>query len=139
MRELPRQPGGRIPLRYRLTTHAGPCDDAAAARFAAEAATPPLVVRDWIRKGEPAGQFLALDDDGVELTTKPAEDGDGVVVRLHDQRGAAREVALRFASPPSSAAVVGPLEDGGRELAVDGGAVAVPVGARELVSVRVRF
>jgi hypothetical protein len=62
-----------------------------------------------------------------------------VVVRLHDQRGAAREVALRFASPPSSAAVVGPLEDGGRDLAVRDGGIAVPLAARELVSVRVRF
>ena len=35
--------GGEIPLRYRLTTHAGPCDDAAAARFGAESATPPIV------------------------------------------------------------------------------------------------
>jgi alpha-mannosidase len=130
---------GEIPLRYRLMTHAGPCDDAAAGRFAAEAATPPLVVRDWIRSGEPAGQFLAVDDDGVELTTKPAEDGDGVIVRLHDRRGAAREVALRLATPLSSAAVVGPLEDGGRELAVEDGAVAVPVRAHELVSVRMRF
>ena len=101
---------GEIPLRYRLTTHAGACDDAAAARFAAEAATPPLVLRDWIRRGAPDGQFLALDDDGVELTAKPAEDGDGIVVRLHDQRGAEREVALRFATAPSSAAVVSPLE-----------------------------
>ena len=46
---------GEIPLRYRLTTHAGACDDAAAARFAAEAATPPLVLRDWLRTGEPQG------------------------------------------------------------------------------------
>jgi hypothetical protein len=33
--------GGEIPLRYRLTTHAGPVDDTAASRFGAEEATHP--------------------------------------------------------------------------------------------------
>jgi alpha-mannosidase len=130
---------GEIPLRYRLTTHAGGCDDAAAARFAAAAATPPLVLRDWLRRGEQRGQFLALDDDGVELAVKPAEDGDGVVLRLHDQRGESRSVGVRFAAPPASVQVTSPLEVDGEALALGNGRVSVPLGARELVSVRVRF
>jgi alpha-mannosidase len=129
---------GEIPLRYRLTTHAGPCDDAAAARFAAEAATPPLVLRDWIRRGEASGAFLEVDDDGVELTLKPAEDGDGIVVRLHDQRGEPRTVRLRFATPPASVHRTSILEEDGEPLAPDDGAVAIEIGARELVSLRVR-
>jgi alpha-mannosidase len=131
---------GEIPLRYRLTTHAGGCDDAAAARFAVAAATPPLVLRDWLRRGAAQGQFLALDDDGVELAVKPSDDGDGIVVRLHDQRGHARSVGMRFAARPASVHVVSPLELDGEALALGGdGHVAIPLGARELVSIRVRF
>jgi alpha-mannosidase len=130
---------GEIPLRYRLTTHAGDCDDAAAARFAAAAATPPLVLRDWLRRGAAQGQFLTLDDDGVELAVKPAEDGDGIVVRLHDQRGESRSVGVRFAAAPASVHATSPLELDGEALALGDGRVAVPVGARELASIRVRF
>ncbi len=129
---------GEIPLRYRLTTHAGPCDDAAAARFAAEAATPPLVLRDWLRRGEQSGQFVSVEDDGAELTLKPAEDGDGIVLRLHDQHGEARNVTLRFATAPASVQVTSPLEEDGDPVSVDGGAVTVALGARALVSLRIR-
>ena len=145
---------GEIPLRYRLTTHAGACDDAAAARFAAAAATPPLVLRDWLRRGDQQGAFLSVDDDGVELTLKPAEDGDGIVVRLHDQRGEARDVTLRFATAPASVRVTSLLEEdrealgvagtstlggnGGAAPAGGGGAVTVALGARELVTLRVK-
>ena len=134
---------GEIPLRYRLTTHAGACDDAAATRFAAAVATPPLVLRDWIRRdGAPAsGQFLAVDDDGVELACKLAEDGDGIVVRLHDQRGAARDVTVRFtAAAPRSVHPTSVLEeDDAAPLQLRDGAVTVPLGARALQSLRVRF
>lgn len=138
---------GEIPLRYRLTTHAGGCDDAAAMRFAADVATPALVLRDWIREDDApvAGQFLDVADEGVELAFKLAEDGDGIVVRLHDQQGADRDVRLRFVAAiaagrrvsvqPTSIVEV----DEGEPLTVDDGAVTVPVGARQIVSLRVRL
>jgi hypothetical protein len=130
---------GEIPLRYRLTTHAGPCDDAAAARFAADVTTPPLVLRDWLRRGDASGSFATVDDDGVELTLKPAEDGDGIIVRLHDQRGGARTVKLRFATAPASVHVTSLLEEDGEPLAADGdAAITVSLPARALVSLRVR-
>jgi hypothetical protein len=134
---------GEIPLRYRLTTHAGGCDDAAATRFAEEVATPALVLRDWIRRdGAPAsGQFLAVDDDGVEVASKLAEDGDGIVVRLHDQRGEARDVTVRFtAAAPRSVQPTSVLEeDDGAALELRDRAVTVPLGARAVQSLRVRF
>ena len=131
---------GEIPLRYRLTTHAGPCDDAAATRFAADVSTPALVLRDWIRKDDASdrGQFVEVDDDGVELALKLAEDGDGVIVRLHDQRGEARSVSLRFASArtvqPTSVVEI----DEGAALDVDDRVATVALPARGIVSLRVR-
>jgi hypothetical protein len=132
--------GGRIPLRYRLTTHAGGCDDAAAGRFAAEEATPPIVLRDYVPRGPRSGRLLAVDDPGVEVTAKPAEDGDGIVVRLHDVVGAERTVELGFeAASPASACRVSPVEEDGEQLELAGRAVRVPLGGRAVTSLRVRF
>lgn len=138
---------GEIPFRYRLTTHAGGCDDVAATRFAADVATPALVLRDWIRDEDaPAsGQFLAVDDDGVELASKLAEDGDGIIVRLHDQAGSSREVTLRFvaAAAAGRTVTVRPTSiveiDAGEPLPVSDGVVSVTVPARGIVSLRVRI
>jgi alpha-mannosidase len=83
--------GGLIPLRYRLTTHDGPVEDAAAGRFAAEAHTPAIVLRDYTR------------------TAKAHRDGDGVVLRVqnlvrrpqtvHVEVGGYRATAARRLSP----------------------------------------
>ena len=77
--------GGEIPQRYRLTTHAGPCDDNAAARFGAESATPPIALRDYLRTGPETGRFLDIPADApVLVTAKPADDGNGVIVRVQN-------------------------------------------------------
>jgi alpha-mannosidase len=132
--------GGRIPLRYRLTTHAGGCDDAAAARFAAGEATPPIVLRDYVPRGPRAGRLVSVDDPDVEVTAKPAEDGDGVVLRLHGLVGAERVVELDFeAAAPASACRVSPVEDDGEALELSGTSVRIPLAGRGVTSLRVRF
>jgi hypothetical protein len=132
--------GGRIPLRYRLTTHAGGCDDTAAARYAAEEATPPIVLRDYAPRGPRTGRLVAVDDPHVEVTAKPAEDGDGVVLRLRDHGGASRTVELRFeAAAPASASLTSPVEEDRDALDVDRRTVRIPLGRRAVTSVRVRF
>jgi alpha-mannosidase len=133
--------GGRIPLRYRLTTHRGPCDDQAAERFAADVAVQPVVLRDYERRGEAAGRFLEVPEGAaVEVTAKPAEDGDGIIVRLRSLGSDPRDVPLRFVGlRPRSAHRVSPIEDDEESLRVDGESVHVRVATRALESVRVRF
>ncbi len=133
--------GGQIPLRYRLTTHGGPCDAAAAARFGAEQSTPPIVLRDYRREtAAPSGSFAEVAGDGILMTAKPAENGDGVVLRLRNVRGAARGVAIAFRDVvPSSVHVTSPVEVDGEELPLDGSIVHVPVEARGVRSLRARF
>jgi hypothetical protein len=133
--------GGEIPLRYRLTTHAGPCDDVGATRFGAEAATPPLVLRDYLPRGAATGSWITVPDDaGVLLTAKPAEDGRGVIVRVQNLRPLPQEVAVAFAQgAPAGASETSPLEIDGARLVVEGATVHVPVRARAIQSVRVRF
>ncbi|MGH2562203.1 MAG: hypothetical protein ACRDJH_24345, partial [Thermomicrobiales bacterium] len=133
--------GGEIPLRYRLTTYAGPCDDIAAARFGAESATPPIVLRDYQRTGDASGSFLDVPAEApVLVTAKPAEDGDGIIVRVQNISAEDQSVPLRIvAATPVSAGLTSPIEVDGEGVAVDGGRVNVPVRGRVVQSVRVRF
>ena len=132
---------GEIPQRYRLTTHAGAADDTAAARYGAEQATPPVVLRDYLRTGPESGRFLDVPAEAPALVTaKPAEDGDGVVVRVQNLAATGLTVPLRFlAATPLSAMLTSPVEENGAELTVTGDTVSVPVPARAIQSVRVRF
>lgn len=132
--------GGEISLRYRLTTHAGPCDDVVAARFGAEAATPALVLRDYMRTGAATGSWLSLPEDaGILLTAKPAEDGDGLILRLQQMGGQAGEIPVRASIGLVSACLTSPLEVDGAPLPIEGNAIRVPVDARAVQSVRLRF
>lgn len=133
--------GGKIPLRYRLTTHQGPGDDVAAARFAAEAVTPALVLRDRLRLRKASGQFLSVPDDaGVLLSAKPAEDGNGIVVRLQNLKSADAVIPLTFENlKPVSAHTTSPIENDVERLEIRDTVVNVPLKARGVVSVKVRF
>ncbi len=130
--------GGLIPLRYRLTTHAGPVDPGAAARFAAEAAVPPVVLRDLAPRGDRRRGFVRVEDGApVLLTAKPA-DADPVEVALRVQNLSREAVRanLAFDTPPSSARAAGPLEEAGAALTLEGGVVAVdvpPLGVRTVL------
>jgi alpha-mannosidase len=132
--------GGRIPRRYRLTTHADACDDAAAARFAAEEATPPIVLRDYVPRGPRAGRLLTVDDPEIEVTAKPAENGDGIVLRVLDLDGSERTLELVFeAVVPVSAVRVSPVEEDQEPLELTRNTVRVQLRGRTVTSLRVRF
>ena len=133
--------GGEIPQRYRLTTHAGPCDDVAAARFGAEQATPPVTLRDYLRTGPPSGRFAEVPAEApVLVTVKPAEDGTGVIVRIQNLTSEGRTVPLRFfGAGPTAAALTSPVEVDGEALGLRDGTVGVPVGGLAVQSVRIRF
>jgi hypothetical protein len=132
---------GEIPLRYRLTTHDGACDDAAAARFGAEQATPVIAVRDVAPKGARSGQFVSSSHGDIEIIhLKPATFGDGIIVRLQNVGQEPGTATLTFAElAPVSAVLTLPDEQDGEALAVSGNTVEVPVSPRWVQSVRVRF
>ncbi len=133
--------GGETPQRYRLTSHAGVCDDVAATRFGAEVAMPPVVLRDYLQSGDLTECFLEVSEEtGALLTAKPAEDGDGVIVRLQNLRATPQTVSVRFpARAPRAAILVSPAEVNGEMLRVVDGAIAVPTAPLAIQSVRIRF
>jgi hypothetical protein len=77
--------GGLIPLKYRITTHKGAVDDAAADRWASEVMHPPIVMRDYIRKvDQTSGSFMSLKSGaGANIFAKRAANGSGIIMRIH--------------------------------------------------------
>ncbi len=77
--------GGIIPLRYQITTHSGNVDDAVASKYSGEIHHPAIIMRDYERRGKTMSQsFLALKkSDGVNISAKEADDGNGVILRIH--------------------------------------------------------
>jgi hypothetical protein len=133
--------GGGVPLRYRLTTHAGACDDAIANRWAAEEATPAIVLRDYSRRGPASGEFATiLGNDPPEVTAKPADDGDGVIFRIRNIGRVERTVDLELhVGVPTSACLASPIEEDRDPLRLGGRVVTVPLGTSGFETIRVRF
>ncbi len=133
--------GGLIPLRYRLTSASGPIDDAAAWKFGAEAATPPITLRDYLRTGAETGRFLDVPESlPVMIWAKPAEDGNGIIVRLQNLANDPIDVPVTvLAAQPSSAVTTSPTEIDDTTLPLDGATVTVRVGASDIQSIRLRF
>lgn len=132
---------GRIPFRYRLTTHAGPVDDVQVTRFGVGITTPPIVLRDYLRTGPVSGRYMDVPDGlPVLVTAKAADDNDGIIVRIQNLSDTAQSVPVRFLSQsPTSASSTTPTEVNGGSLPVAGDAVTVEVPARTIQSTRVRF
>lgn len=89
---------------------------------------------------EPGRSLVEVAPAGVVLSAlKPADDGDGVVLRLLDPGPDAIEATVRFGFPVTGAESVRLDEtpDGG-EVELDGATLALRVGAHGLRSVRLR-
>jgi len=131
---------GRIPLRYRLTTHEGPADASAAARFAAEVATPPVAMRDIKPTGKLSDSFFGTDDKSpVLVTVKPGEDSGWVALRLQNLSAKPAKQTVTFTGNPAAARSADPIEHPGAAIALDGKALTVEVQPREIRTVLVRF
>ncbi|MBV7504371.1 hypothetical protein KW850_03720 [Bacillus sp. sid0103] len=135
--------GGKIPLRYRLSTHEGPANDADCARFGVEASTPPIVLRDFVRSETAAmeGTFMEVDEDGQTLVTfKPADDKEGIIVRLQNVTEQSYPCSIGFPQfTPTSAHIVTPLEENRETLLLHQGKISCDLPARSIVSLRVTF
>jgi hypothetical protein len=133
--------GGEIPLRYRLTTHEGACDDRAADRFGREQAMPVIVLRDLKPGNERSGQFLEVEDGPVQVIhVKPADFGEGIIVRLQNNGDSPHAALLRFpAIIPKTCALVTPDERDLDPVAVNANELAIEVQPRGIQSVRLTF
>ena len=132
--------GGRIPLRYRLTTHEGPVDPAAAARFAAEVAVPPVVLRDIAPTGKSTDSFFTADPmSPVLVTAKPGEDDGWVALRLQNLSDQPASPTVTFTATPAAARSADPIEHPGAPLPLRGKSLSVDLRPKEIRTVLVRF
>jgi len=90
---------------------------------------------------EPEVRLFESDDDAVAIVAcKPAQDGDGVVLRVRECNGAPRAMRVRSGGRVRDVRPVDALErpvDG--EVRVDGESIVADIGAFALRSFRVRF
>ncbi len=132
--------GGRIPLRYRLTTHAGMVDPVRAARFAAEALVPPVVLRDIAPTDGQSDSFFAVDSGApVLVTAKPGEEDGWVALRLQNLSRQSARAAVTFNDAPRAAKQSDPIERPGDDIPIDGKALAVELAPLAVSTVLVRF
>jgi len=119
---FPQWIGGTFRYRFRLVPHAGDWKRARAWQHAADAFQPPVcrpVPTGW----EPSPGLLEPPDLPLEtVTLKPAEAGDGVILRLREPSGRAGKRTLRFHAPRAArrleVVVCSLLEDERRTLAL---------------------
>jgi alpha-mannosidase len=131
---------GSIHFRYSMTSTPGRLDVAAAARFAAEVRTPPLVLRDRIATGADRGQVIDIVEGAEAIVgCKPAENGTGIVLRFLNQRDSQQVVSVDLGRPVRHAHEVLPDERHASAVTVDGHRVSVIVDARQSSSVLIQW
>ncbi len=131
---------GAFRLRYRLTTHEGAVDPAAAARFAADVSVPPVVLRDIAPKAARSGSFFTLEPDAPVLATaKPGEAPGLVALRLQNLANAPTKAVVTFGKAPASARLSDPVEHEGASLAPDGNRISVDLRPLAIATVLVGF
>ncbi|MHC4563628.1 MAG: glycosyl hydrolase-related protein, partial [Planctomycetota bacterium] len=114
--------------------HAGTWKDSAVRQFGWNAANPCWGI--WMPGGQKGAlpakshSFVKIGASNVELSTfKPAEDGDGLIVRLRETAGRAVTTALRLPKTKiRKAMLTNTMEEGGQKLpsTVDSVKVSLP-------------
>lgn len=134
---------GAYTFEYALVTHRGNWEAAQVWRDAHGFNQPVEVQSAVAHAGQlpSSGSFLALSGDGIALAAvKPAEDGDGVIVRVYNTTPRPATGALTFFRPLSAATKVDLLERplGDAPLSGDNG-IALTLPPWRIASYRVRF
>jgi hypothetical protein len=124
------QPGETV-FRYSLMPH-GPFDPVAVARFGIERSQP-LVVAAADPKAAPAPSRLRVEPQSVMVTSlKPAEDGKGLVLRLHNVGSQPADARLTWNDPkPGRLVLSSPKENIG-----DAAGTTIRIAPSGIVTVR---
>ncbi|MEM7490820.1 MAG: glycoside hydrolase family 38 C-terminal domain-containing protein, partial [Pseudomonadota bacterium] len=122
---------------YALLPHSGDFRRGGVLPEAADLNQPPRLVPG---RGDGTAFVRSSRPAVVVETIKPAEDGDGVILRLYEAQRTRGPVTLTFARAPASVHHSHLLEfEDGPALDVEGDAVTFPIKPFEIVTLRVRF
>lgn len=125
-------------LTYALYPHAGDWRDAGTVAEAARFNRPLLWTRGEVVEGLTRSLATATPANVVIDTIKPAEDGEGWVVRLYESHGSATEAQLRFGVAVTEVRHSNTLEDRLEPLSLLDGACAVSLRPWRILTLRVR-
>lgn len=135
---------GRHEFTYSLLPHAGTFQEAGVIRAAAELNVPVLARGVEPHEGVLPANFAWVTCDAASVvldTLKPAEDGDGLVLRLYESFGSHVTAALTFAEPLLSVETVNLLEEpvsAEALVAHDGDQVRLRLRPFQIVTLRVK-
>ncbi|MFC3799306.1 alpha-mannosidase [Cohnella sp. GCM10012308] len=130
---------GEHEFTYSLYPHEGDWRTAHTARRAAELNAEEVVVLADCQSGSlPAtGALLPFESEHVVLdSVKPAEDGDGIVLRMYESSGGRGRAALSWPRPFARAVLSNALEADGEALAVEDGRIALSFAPFEIKTVK---
>ena len=133
--------GGRIPLRYRLTTHRGRGRSGCRG-----AASPPRrLCRRWCfatsrRRGRcRISSSPSIEDAPVLINAKPGEDDGWVALRVQNLLNAKASPVLTFKKKPAGARRSDPIEHPGKSLPLDGHSLRIDLDPLVVATVLVKF
>jgi alpha-mannosidase len=105
----------------------------------------PVAVRTAVASegpSAPSRSFATIDARRAVLdTVKPAEDGDGIVLRFYESTGGREAVTVRFdppAIPAGSASETNLLEEPVREIEIESGALRLAIAPYEVKTIRLK-
>jgi len=136
---------GELLMRYSFCGHAGTWKDAAVRQFGWNAANPCWGI--WLPGGQkgtlPAKghSFIKIGASNVELSTfKPAEDGDGLIVRIRETGGRAATTTVKLPRATiRRAELTNTMEEDGEKLPVTAGGVKVSLPALGVATIRLQL
>jgi len=150
--------GGKFEFHFVLRPHSGPADLAQAARLSWELLHPPVTayidgvnlpyatamraVSKAVKSGQgelpSAGVLIRSESENVIHTvTKPAERGEGIVLRMYDASGEGGAISFEFCKPIREAHYTDILENNMTELPFDGCKVQLDVPPFSIETIRV--
>ena len=131
---------GRHQFTYSLFPHSGDWTQGETVRRAREVNAPMLAVA--VAAGTQAGEhsYLQVEGPGVVVETlKPAEDGDGWILRLYEAHGGRGTVELGSDRPLARVIACNMVEEAQGEVPVVDGRASAAIGPFEVQSYRLRF
>lgn len=150
--------GGEFEFHFVLRPHSGGADLAGAARLSWEMLHPPVsayvegsnlpyatamrAISKSVRTGKgslaPTGVLLKSESENVIHTvTKPAERGEGIIVRMYDASGEGGRISFEFCRPVRQAYYTDIIENNVTELPFDGCKVILDVPPFSIETIRV--
>ena len=127
---------GEHELVFALLPHRGDWRDAGVARAATALGSPPV----WVAGAAPGEPFAHVDSPDLTLDTiKRSEDGEALVLRLHESHGGRGTARVRLAAETERVRRANALEDPGAEVESGPEGIVVEYGPFEIVTLRVEL